>query len=781
MTIHKKLFRDLLENKGANIAAIIVIAIGIMLFNGSAKTMDDILASKEAFYNQANFPDAYASVIAAPINFDKSIGKIDNIKLFEGRMRADVKVLNTDKVLRLISKTKNLGKYTIIEGREPDNSKYEILLGNKFAKANNYKIGDSISVVSKGNVVNLKICGFARAAEQIFTIKDESDLFPNPVEFGLAFLDVEIMKSITSENSFNEIIFKFEQNTDFDDVKNNIDKKIENYGIISLYSRDDQYSNSIVDGELDELKTSMVFMPSIFLMVAGLVMSIMIKRIIEQQRGQIGILKALGYSNFAVSFHYASYSIVLGILGGLFGSIAGMFFANVFLNMYIDMFNMQFLDKFPIYEYFIRGTRLSVIFCIIMGLLSSRKAMTLQPAEAMRPEAPKSGQKSIIERYKIFTYIFNSKGKMAIRNIVRNKKRSIFIIIGLSLAFAISTMPLNMIIMMDDMILDKFENIEKYDAKITTTNLTLKNKGKDEIKHFKGINYSEEMLSIPVKLKFNGIVQDVEVLGIENNSKLYKIIDSNKNPIEISSSGIFLASRLAQNLGVKIGDSILLKSVYAKHKKDEISVKVNGIVDQFVGINGYMDITFLSNILGYKGVFNKILISTDKEETIKLINLEYEDSNKIKTVQSKLEAMRQVQHRMSTMKSTMFFMTFISMIMGFAIVYNIYIVVILERKREFATLMVLGMEQKDIMSIISLEQWISAFLGILLGIPIAKGLIIFMAISFSSDSFSMPSYIDVTSLLAASVLMIISIVLAQLLASKKIFDIDMVDALKSAE
>ncbi len=779
--LNRKLFRDLLEHKGANLATIVVIAIGILLFNGSAKVMDDLIYSKKVFYEQCIFPDAYAKVIAAPINFKKSYQKIDGVKLLEGRMSSDVELLNTNKTLRLISKTKNLGKYVILEGKEPRDNVNEILIGNNFASANNYKIGDTLDIVASGKQRQLSICGIARSAENIFVMKDADTLFSDPKEFGIAFVDLKLMQEITGKNSFDEILFLLDNDSKFEIVKNAIDKQMENYGIISIYERADQTSEMTVEGEIKELKTTMIFMPSIFLIVAALVMSIMIKRIISQQRGQIGILKAFGYGDVAVAWHYASYCVVLGLIGGIIGAFGGMLMAGVFTDMYKELFNMRFLSRYSFYNYLAKGTMLAVVFCVFTGLRASTKALVIKPAEAMRPEAPSSGKKSFIEGFSLFALIFDSRGKMAVRNIIRNRKRSFFVILGLSLAFAISVMPWSMVYMMDALLIDRYKDVEVYDAKIALAGLQASEAVVDEMENFNGVDYAQAQLNIPAKLKNRGIVEDVLIIGLPQSNKLYKIIDANHRAIEMTSSGIVLSERLAEKLELKLGDELIFKSPYSKYKSDEITLKISNIVEQGIGMNGYMDISYLSQVLGYKEICNMILVATENENIIDNIDNRYQDSEKINSIHSKKDIINQTMERMSSGYSSMYFMAIIAMLMSFAIVYNIYLVVILERKREFSTMMVLGMKEKEVLSIVALEQWLSAIMGIIVGIPISKLMVISLSEGLSSDMFTLPQNLEPKALLLATIMMIVSIFMAQLLAAKQINKIDIVEALKAAE
>ena len=143
--------------------------------------------------------------------------------------------------------------------------------------------------------------------------------------------------------------------------------------------------------------------------------------------------------------------------------------------------------------------------------------------------------------------------------------------------------------------------------------------------------------------------------------------------------------------------------------------------------------------------------------------------------------MNQIRQRMETMYSMIYFMAIIAASMTFAIVYNTFVVVLLERQREISTLMVLGMKEKDVLSIISLEQNITSIIGVILGLPIAKLFIIIMSKTIITDTFTMPTDMSLNSVLIALILLVISAVSAQLLASRKLNNIEIVDVLKSGE
>jgi len=779
--LNKKLLRDLLENKGANLAAIVVVSIAIMLFVGASISLNTLIDSKDVAYELNNFPNVYARLISISDKKISSLQNIDKIKSFEPRLVEELKIANTNKTIRMMSITKNIGKYVLVEGSAPRENAFEILIDEKFAEANNYKIGQDITVISNGVKKNMKICGTMFTAEGIYSIRDNSTIMPNYSIFSLGFTDIASLQRLTGKNYYNEILFDLKDNVEFEDVKNDIKREIENYGLINLYPQDDQISDTMIDGEIDEQKSLMIVMPIIFLSVAILVMGIMVKRIIEQQRMQIGILKSFGYSDFQVGFHYASYCLIIGLIGGIIGCVFGVEFGHIMLSMYKAFFNMEFINNHSQTQLFIMGIALSSTFSVAAGINAATKAVNIMPSEAMRQEAPKSGKKMFIEALPVFNMVFNSRGKMSVRNISRNKKRSFFIILGIALAFAISVLPWSLLELMDKMIFDRYRYTEKYDIKIFLNGFTSKSGGENALNLMSKIQYKQGVLEVPVTLEYQGVKEDTVAIGLQQDSRLYTVVDDDKNKVDIPSGMIVLSEKLAEKLKADVGDYISLKSPYSKYKEDKHYIKVGKIVKQSIGMNGYLDITYLSNILGYEDMCNSILLKVEDENYIYDLREKFQDLEKIVSIQSKLENMAQIRQRMETMYSMIYFMAIIAAAMTFAIVYNTFVVVLLERQREISTLMVLGMKEKDVLSIISLEQNITSIIGVILGLPIAKLFIIIMSKTIITDTFTMPTDMSLNSVLIALILLVISAVSAQLLASRKLNKIEIVDVLKSGE
>ena len=200
----------------------------------------------------------------------------------------------------------------------------KIWIDNKFFEANNLNLNDEIEIIVSGKKRKLTVVGVASSPEFIYSLRTAADLYPTPETFGIAFVPLKSMEKLFSdERTFNELVFTMEPGTDFDKVKAELEVKINPYGLKSLIPREEQISHLLLSEELKGLVTMSKILPIMFLSIAAMILYITLKRLIEQQRGQIGILKADGYTSQEILFHYMSYALLIGLVGGIVGVLSG--------------------------------------------------------------------------------------------------------------------------------------------------------------------------------------------------------------------------------------------------------------------------------------------------------------------------------------------------------------------------------------------------------------------------------------------------------------------------
>ena len=236
---------------------------------------------------------------------------------------------------------------------------------------------------------------------------------------------------------------------------------------MSIYEAADQQSNSVMVQELEGIAAVSTSMPVMFLLIAGAIVYIMLKRLVELQRGQIGLLKAFGFSDMQILTHYIAYVSVMGVSGALLGSLSGTLLSGVLMVTYEQFFNMPFVSANVDIKYIVLSFLIALVFSIITGYLGGRGSVELSPAEAMRPRSPqKFTKKPVAEKIGFIMNSLEMTGRIGLRNLGRNRSRGIFIMLGVSFTVGICAVPWTMMGQMMPMIYERYDYVEKYDIKI---------------------------------------------------------------------------------------------------------------------------------------------------------------------------------------------------------------------------------------------------------------------------------------------------------------------------
>ena len=398
----KKMLRDLNEQKGAYLACIVIIVLGLMVFTSFSMMLQNLKLSQQSFYQNQIFADGFARVEALPFSEVQKLAELEGIAQLQGRFVTDVRVLfpgrEENVYLRLIfvdpEEENRINDMLLLQGKPLPQGKMNIQIDNKFFAANNLNLNDKLEIIAGGRIKELLITGVGTSPEFIYALRTAADFYPSPETFGVAFVPLEMLPTLLpGENAFNDLVFTLNPGADFDDVQQMLEYELQHYGLRSIIARDDQTSHLLLAEEMRGLETMSAVMPMLFLSIAAVILYIVVQRMIEQQRGQIGILKATGYTNQEVILHYLSHTLIIGLAGGLTGTLLGIVLSYPITNLYLLFFNMPILaGKFSTAYYFIFSIFLALTFSLSAGYLGCKKVLALEPAEAMRPPAPPVGK-----------------------------------------------------------------------------------------------------------------------------------------------------------------------------------------------------------------------------------------------------------------------------------------------------------------------------------------------------------------------------------------------------
>jgi len=797
MLFWKKMFRDMLSNKGSYLACLVLVAIGLVVFMSFAIASDNLVISRDAFYREQNFAHGFIEVESMPLHRAEELSQVEGVEQVTPRVVEEVRVNKPESresvYLQLVSvdpgEHRRVNDVKLLEGTKLKEGYWNTWIGDQFFEAHGLQTGEKVEVIIGGSSRELTVVGEAMSPEFTYPLRTEGEFVPNPEQFGIAFLPRDTMWDAFPEmqNRVNDVVFTLEAGHDFEEVRERLEPELEPYGLITVYPRGEQVSHFMLQEEIEALETMAAFLPVMVLAIAGLILSIVLKRLVEQQRGQIGIMKAFGYSNREVLLHYLSYPLVLAVFGGLPGGLAGMWSAGPLSELLFEFFHIPevYVGFSP--SYLALGMVLSLVVLVAGGYLGCRQVLKLKPAEAMRPPAPVSGGRNILEKCKFFAEMLTVQGKMAVRNLGRSRGRSAFMFFGVVVSCAMVAFTWHLVTEgIDRLMFYQYEEVEKYDIKMSFSEPTAREPVVREISRHGGITRLEPVAEVPVTFNYRWREDDVTLMGLPREGDLYHILDTEGRRIIPPEEGVVLSQRLADNLQVGVGSRIELDSPLLRQGREKVELEVVEVIPQYLGMNAYMSLQGVEEVLGQGEMATALFLSVreDKEPEpgmVSYLNDYYMESELVAGVDGGEDRIRQIKEFMEMAGEVIYLYVTIGIIFSFCIIYTSSFIILSERNRELASMRVLGMTSHEVLSVITFEQWFISFFAVIAGAPLAALINWAFAREFSTDMYTMPAEISVQSLFMGVLITVISIWSAQRFALKKVRELDLVEVLKTRE
>ncbi len=787
----KKMFRDILGNKGSYLSCLVLIILGLMIFMGFSIANDNLSLAKNTLYREQNFAHGFAEVESMLKRDVAGLADIEGVEQVTGRFSREVRVYDPEAdesiYLRLISQNLadpgRLNNVMLLEGEDLMKGERCALLDTSFAEAHQLKPGETLEIVYEGKLEEINFRGTALGPEFAYLLRSETEIYPNPDQFGVALLPLDTMWDLfpDMQDRVNDLVFSLEPGAEYHVVEEELKRELEAYGLNTIYPREDHSSHFILQEEIEVIEMLGSFFPLIILGVAGFIIFILLKRLVEQQRTQIGILKATGYSNREVLFHYLSFSLALAVAGGLVGGLVGMWIANPLTSMLYDFFKLPEIFAGFTLNYLLLGIALALVVMGLAGFLGACQVLKLAPAEAMRPPAPPSGKKTVLEKFAIFTEMLTVQGKMAVRNLGRSPARSTFMFFGISVSCAMVAFTWSLANeAMPTFMFHQYDYVETYDARINLASPQPREAAGQEVAAHPEVSRVEPMAEVPVTLSSRWLEEDVKLLGLTREGRLYNILDEDNNRILPSSDGLILSERLGENLDVKPGDTVEVDSPFFR---EEVYLEVIKTIPQYIGMNAYMELSAVEEITRQGSFATSLLVegSSGSRAVASSLTDTYRKSENVAGIDGWLSLRKMLEEEWEAAGSVIYLLVLIGIIFSFSIIYVSSFIILSERNRELASMRVLGMTSREVLSVITFEQWFISFFALLAGIPLAHLIHEAFAREWTTDMYSIPAGISTAALLTGVLVTVASIWVAQRFALYKVQKLDLVEVLKSRE
>ena len=513
------------------------------------------------------------------------------------------------------------------------------------------------------------------------------------------------------EKKFNEEIKDAEK--EIEDAKEDIEGIKE--GKWYIFDREDDTGFSSFIDSINSMNNIATLFPIIFYLVAILISSTSMSRMVEEERGDIGTLKALGYSNLRIINKYIAYSLLSTVLGGIIGMFIGFILIPtvVWENYSIIYYLPEFYPKLR-FSYGMLGTVIAVICITGSTVHSAYKELKDEPSSLMRPKAPKMGKKVILEKIPFIWKRLNFSSKTTVRNVFRYKKRALMTIIGISGCTALILAGFGLRDSIKDIAEYQYGRVFEYDLVVSL------NKEDEELVNLVKNSDIVESVSLTDSLSGSisaeGIKRDTSIIVVENTEDFKNVanlrdIDSG-NIIDLSNEGVLISDKLASLLEIEKGENITLTD----SDNNEFEYKVLGIVENYIGHYVYINKDLYEskeNDFNINTLFIKYKEGNNDNEAFEEMLLDDNSVTSITVVENSLEHVRDL---LKSLDLVVMILIVSSALLAFVVLYNLANVNISERVREIATLKVLGFYDKEVDNYINRESIILTCIGILIGL-----------------------------------------------------------------
>lgn len=761
--LSKKRLRDIRQNKMQFFNIFIMVFLGMFVFAGIHAYMDGMEKSANNYYNNNNFQDIWLSGENFSNEDLEKVKNTENVKDAERMLTINTELENKDDVTLDTNfiESNNIAKMYVVDGEEFSKDKKGIWFDSYLAKNLDLKVGDEITVTYQNMKITEKIVGLVNTPDHVYFVKDDTEIFPTHKNYGFIYLSINELPQGMPE-IYNQIIVDVDNTDKIQETKADLENNIKS--AIAVTDRESSVSYKGYNSEIEEGTTYSGVFTFLFLFIAVLSVTTTMNRFVKKQRTQIGTLKALGFKNKKIIKHYVGYGFIISLIASVVGLFAGKFaLGGFFLNMEMSYFEVPVYNTVLIPVVYVLAIAV-VILITLVTYLSCRSILKESAVEALRLEVPKVKKtkfdlttKGIFKKASIST-------RWNLRDIGRNKGRSLMAIVGITGCTMLMLCAFGMMDTMKSYLSWEFDKISNFEYK-----LSLSNNYTDE--QFANItekygNQTSESFGIEIK---NGDKKETNTLTVNDATDKLKYTNHNKEYIDLQDDGVYITEKLSEKYDLKVGDEITW----------HIFGDDNWYICKIVGLNRDPQNQQLNmsrkyyESLGLKYRADVVYTDEDLSDTKTIDGVD--------TIQSLTTLKQGMESMLETVQTMIVLLIVVSAILGFVIIYNLGILSFTEKQYQFATLKVLGFKDKQIKNIFVKQNLWLTVVGIIFGLPLGFWMLDYIFKSALGDNYDFNAYINLVSYLYATVGSFVVSVVVNKVLSRKVKKIDMVSSLKGNE
>jgi len=782
-----KLFRDLGAIKSQALAVALVMACGLAMMIMARSLILSLETARDDYYRDYRFAQVFARLKRAPGSLREELAKIPGV----GTVQTGISMLVTldlpgmdEPAMGMINSLPEhgelqLNRVYLRQGRMlvGPAEHGEVLVSEAFAEAHRLQPGDHIAAILYGRKQTFRIAGIVLSPEYVFEALPGAAL-PDNRSFGVFWMPYkELATAIELYGAFNKVEITLAPGAAERAVIAAVDRMLEPYGGRGAYARKDHPSHTRLADEIRTLTVLSIGFPLVFLSVASFMVSAVMSRQITMQREQIAILKAFGFSNRQIGWHYLKFALVIVVVGTGLGTLGGIFLGHRLVGMYHLYYRFPALNFLLDTRVVVAAGGVSALAALIGVWGAVRTAVRLSPAQAMRPEPPATFRPALLERTGLGRR-FSVSFRMALRNIERRPFRAMLTVVALALATGILIVPNAIGDGIDYVLNYQWDLIQRH-----TVMVSLIEPGPPralaDFRSLPGVIRAEPFRSAAVEFRSGNRSRLLSVIGLPADAMLDRVLDSRGYQIVLPPRGLVISAKLGEVLGLKPGDGVVMRVL--EGRRPELVVPVAAFCDDFAGVIAYMDLDALNHLLGEGDRIGGAYLSVAGGEWRNFLHATKETPQTRSVV---IKAAMRASFRKTTEQTIGLLRTIYSVfatVVAFGIVYNSARIALSERQHELATLRVIGFTRGEVGAVLVGELVILTLVALPFGLLLGSGFAAGIITSINTEFVRLPLIFTTFNYAYAVAIVALASVLSAVIACRYLNRLDLVGALKAAE
>ena len=784
--LDRKLVRDIRRLWAQSLAIAAVLATGVMIMVMSVGTQRSLIETRDTFYERNRMADIWSGARRAPLAVAGQIAAVDGVARVEPRI-SQFAILDIEgiiepamgQVLSLPVTSEPLLNVPLLRsGRLPAAGRGdEVLVNETFALANGFAPGDSFQVTLNGQKRVVTITGTALSPEFIYNIGPGA-LMPDDRRFAILWMAEDVLGAVFDlEGAFNAISLSLTRGAQAEEVVDTIEEILKPHGGTGAVLRKDQVSNAFLDGELKQLDVMARIVPPIFLVISAFLVNMVLGRLIALEREQIGLLKALGYHDREVAWHYVKLALLIGAIGVALGWGFGLWAGRGMAVLYQTFFHFPYLVFVQYPATWVISGAAGLAAAVLGAVFAVRRVVALRPAVAMSPPAPTRFRRGLLDRA-VHLLRPRQTTMMILRAIGRWPLRAAMTSLGIATSAAVMVASMFMFDAMDELLDVSFSQVNRQDAVLTFA-LERPEAVLEDVANLPGVMLAEGSWDLAAELTHGPRSRNVGVSALRDGNDLARVFDAESGVLVRPENGVVLSRRLAGHLDAQVGD--VLEVEFLQMGDTRHRIVVTGVVRQYFGLGAWMEAEALARLLNVapRVTGANLEIDTAAEEEL------YRAVKDIPAISGVTLMSRIRQSFDDTIAENAGMTTTINSLLAaliaIGVVYNSARIQLSERARELASLRILGFTRGEVSYILLGELAILTLVAIPVGLWMGAGLAAGMVAGFDSDLYSIPLVITRDTYVRAVLVVVVASVVSALIVRRRIDRMDLVAVMKTRE